>query len=396
MPSPRNPKSTSRTRDPRRLAYDLGRAFAAHTRMDQLVPFTVATCREVLDAEGAALMLLDKERDQLYFPHVADEDPEVAQRLAALRFPADRGVAGAVLRVGQSLRVDDAGHDQRFYSGIDSCTGLVTRALIGAPLIVYGEPYGVVEVINPRGRAHFDEEDLGLLEVIALSLAEAVERNEHEAAVGAADDESDESSRDEFRREGDFWSVRFAGKLVRLKHTKGVTYLALLLQNPGTDMHALDVASGMTAGTDSGSGSRSAAAVIGTEVGVQIGGPGDAGALLDARARAAYRERLEELRDELLEAEHINDAGRLEKVRAEMTVLEDELAGAFGLGGDRERRAASLTERARLNVTRAIRAVLRTVAQHHPELGAHLDRAVKTGTFCSYSPDPGLKIDWHF
>jgi hypothetical protein len=366
--------------------------------MEQLVPFTLAACREVLNAEGAALMLLDKERDQLYFPHVADEDPRVTERLAVLRFPADRGVAGAVLRVGQSLRVDDAAADARFYSGIDSCTGLVTRALIGAPLIVYGEPYGVVEVINPRGRAHFDEEDLGLLEVVASSLAEAVERAEREAAIGSADEVvTAEAAGDEFRREGEIWSVRFGGKVVRLKHTKGVTYLALLLKNPGQEMHALDVASGLTAGTDAGLGAvQQARAATQSEAGVRIGAPGDAGAALDARARAAYRERLEELRDELLEAEHMNDVGRVERVRAEMRMLEDELAGAFGLGGDRERRAVSLTERARLNVTRAIRAVLRTIGQHHPELGAHLDRAVKTGTFCSYSPDPGLRIDWHF
>jgi hypothetical protein len=360
-------------------------------RMEELVPFTVATCREVLNAEGAALMLLDKERDQLYFPHVADEDPAVAERLAALRFPADRGVAGAVLRIGQSLRVDDAAADARFYSGIDSCTGLVTRALIGAPLIVFGDPFGVVEVINPIGRAHFDEEDLGLLEVIASSLAEVVERAERDAAVGVAAAAAADPAGDEFRREGEIWSLRFAGKVVRLKHTKGVTYLALLLQNPHREMHALDVASGLTAGADAELGM----AVRG-EVGVRVGGPGDAGAILDARARAAYRERLEELRDELLEAEHMNDAGRVERARAEIVVLEDELAGAFGLGGDRERRAVSLTERARLNVTRAIRAVLRTIAQHHPELGKHLDRAVRTGTFCSYSPDPAVKIDWHF
>lgn len=384
---------TTRTRDPRRLAYELGRAFATHTRMEQLVPFTVATCREVLNAEGAALMLLDKERDQLYFPHVADADPAVAERLAALRFPADRGVAGTVLRIGQSLRVDDTAADGRFYSGIDSCTGLVTRALIGAPLIVYGAPYGVVEVINPVGRAHFDEEDLGLLEVIAASLAEAVERAEHhEVVVGATDiAPAAPASGDEFRREGEIWSVRFAGKLIRLKHTKGVTYLALLLQNPGQDMHALDVASGLHR-----EGDAPRAAAVRDELGMRVGGAGDAGAVLDARARAAYRERLDELRDELLEAEHMNDAGRIEHARAEMAALEDELAGAFGLGPERERRAVSLSERARLNVTRAIRAVLRTIAQHHPELGAHLDTAVRTGTFCTYSPDPGLKIDWHF
>ncbi|HEV3401165.1 MAG TPA: AAA family ATPase, partial [Acidimicrobiales bacterium] len=69
------------------------------------------------------------------------------------------------------------------------------------------------------------------------------------------------------------------------------------------------------------------------------------------------------------------------------------LAGALGLGG-RHRRAGSTSERARLAVTKAIRSTLRKLAQADPELGRHLERTVRTGTFCSYSPDPALGVEW--
>jgi hypothetical protein len=80
-------------------------------------------------------------------------------------------------------------------------------------------------------------------------------------------------------------------------------------------------------------------------------------------------------------------------LREEMEVLAGELARASGLGG-RARKAGSDAERARLNVTRALRAVIRKVASDCPVLGGHLDRSVQTGLFCAYEPDPGFPVEW--
>jgi hypothetical protein len=51
-------------------------------------------------------------------------------------------------------------------------------------------------------------------------------------------------------------------------------------------------------------------------------------------------------------------------------------------------------ERARVNVTRAIVSVLRRIEQHHPALGEHLAATVRTGAFCSYTPDPRVRVEW--
>ena len=51
-------------------------------------------------------------------------------------------------------------------------------------------------------------------------------------------------------------------------------------------------------------------------------------------------------------------------------------------------------ERARVNVTRAIATVLRRFAVHHPALAEHLAATIRTGTFCSYMPDPRLPLRW--
>src|SRR5919204_145316 len=118
---------------------------------------------------------------------------------------------------------------------------------------------------------------------------------------------------------------------------------------------------------------------------------GDAGELLDEAAKTSYRERIEELRAELEEAESWNDPERVAAAREELDFLSHELASAVGLGG-RGRKAASASERARVNVTRAIRSALKRIGENDAELGRRLEAAVKTGTFCSYRPVPGLEV----
>ncbi len=159
-----------------RLLYDLGCAFAARLELDELIPLVVGKCREVLDAEGAAVLLLDAERSELYFPYVAEEDPEVAGSLADLRLPADQGIAGAVLRSGEPARIDDASVDPRFYADIDRHTGLSTRSILCAPLPTQRGTLGVIEVVNRRGGGAFSDGDLSLLAALAGSVAVAIEK----------------------------------------------------------------------------------------------------------------------------------------------------------------------------------------------------------------------------
>jgi hypothetical protein len=54
----------------------------------------------------------------------------------------------------------------------------------------------------------------------------------------------------------------------------------------------------------------------------------------------------------------------------------------------------SSAERARVNITRAIKRALHTIDEHHPALGRHLAATIKTGAYCSYTPDTRLLITW--
>ena len=86
-------------------------------------------------------------------------------------------------------------------------------------------------------------------------------------------------------------------------------------------------------------------------------GSDGAGPTLDAEAKAAYRARLVDLREELAEAEDWHDPERIARLEAEQDALAHELGAALGIGG-RDRPSGSPSERARISATRAIRAAM--------------------------------------
>jgi hypothetical protein len=110
-------------------------------------------------------------------------------------------------------------------------------------------------------------------------------------------------------------------------------------------------------------------------------------------ARASYRRRLVDLRDELAEAAAYGDLGRTDRLRAEMEFLTEELASAMGIGGS-PRRVGGPSERARSAVTQNIRSALKRLVQALPVLDAPLARRIRTGAFCVYEPDPSRPVPW--
>lgn len=158
-----------------RLLHELGLAFASRTDLDDLCRLVTDKCAEVLRAEGASILLLDPESDELFFPYVSNTDPDVAARLRDMRFPASQGIAGHTLRHGRAIRVDDAATDPRSYRNVDAGSGVTTRNLLAAPLRAEHGPIGVLQVVNRCNGSRFDDADLEFLEAIAGSVAVAVE-----------------------------------------------------------------------------------------------------------------------------------------------------------------------------------------------------------------------------
>jgi hypothetical protein len=102
---------------------------------------------------------------------------------------------------------------------------------------------------------------------------------------------------------------------------------------------------------------------------------------------------LAELDADIDEADQPAEAERRERLLAERDALVAELSRAVGLGG-RDRHAVSASERARVSATRSIRSAMARISACSPALGSHLERTIRTGTFCVYLPDPRAPADW--
>jgi pimeloyl-ACP methyl ester carboxylesterase len=197
-----------------------------------------------------------------------------------------------------------------------------------------------------------------------------------------------------FSKEGEFWTIACQGEVFRLKDVRGLAYIAYLLGHPGEEFHVLSLAS-KVGGKQGGADElvEPATEEQATQSDLTVGRMGDAGEMLDAPAKAAYKRRTAELCEQLDEARELNQLELVDRLEDEIETLGRELSRAVGLGG-RDRRAASASERARINVTRAIKIALERIAEHNPALATLLTSSIRTGTFCSYTPDSRLPAFW--
>lgn len=320
-------------------------------------------CAELRDPEGAA------EIERLLEPY--------AERMVVVPGAAWLGPVSRALGLTALTRGDLDAAGAWIEQATTGATRLLARPLLGH-LALDAARLAVARGDGETARARADEAariaaDLGMpgLERRAQDLAAGpvstgsapADPNGAPARNGAAAAPPERG----LRRSGDHWTIACGGRTFTVRDMKGLHHLARLLTAPGLEVHALDMAG----------------------VPVASGGPaqdrGDAGAMLDPAAKEAYRRRIEELREELDEAERFHDVERADRAREELEFIGRELAAAVGLGG-RDRKAASASERARLNVTRAIKGAIDRIAAHDPELGEELRATVRTGTFCAYRP----------
>jgi len=290
--------------------------------------------------------------------------------LVAARFQSKALVAGARLAQGRvRLAKGDAADAERLCS---EAVRLWNE--VGAPFEAAHARIGLAGALRAGGSA-----DRAALEhQTARALLDRIEATRTvKPGAGEGPGGLDEpAAAHSFRREGDYWSIVFEGRTVRMRDLKGMRYLARLLAHPGREFHVLDLVAAEN---------EPAPLERGETAGPSRSALGDAGEMLDARAKDAYRRRLAEIEEDIEQARAFGDAERAAQADAERDFLVRELSHAVGLGG-RDRRAASASERARVAVTRAIRKAMGQIAQHHPQLGEHLDHAIRTGTSCSYVP----------
>jgi PAS domain S-box-containing protein len=133
--------------------------------LDALGPEILARTREVLDAEAAALLLIEDDGEL----SLISSDPVVAER-RPVRVAADAGIAGRVLATRSPVLL----HDPPASELADpSILDAGISSMLGVPLLAHEEVIGVIEV-GVRAPRRLGPEDVDLLRLTADRVALAI------------------------------------------------------------------------------------------------------------------------------------------------------------------------------------------------------------------------------
>jgi hypothetical protein len=106
----------------------------------------------------------------------------------------------------------------------------------------------------------------------------------------------------------------------------------------------------------------------------------------DDRAKKTYQRKIAELREEIQWCEENNDSTRAPALQKEYEDLVNHLASSLGLAGN-TRKINDPVDKARSAITWRIRNAIQKIEKENPDLARHLSLSIKTGIFCSYSPE---------
>ncbi len=144
------------------------------TDYDELLRAILDVARRVILAEAASLFFMNKETGALELAISSFEEGQFQQ--PDISVPRGRGIVGWVAKHAQSLLIPKAYEDPRFYKEADRQTGFRTRSILCAPLMHNGEVIGVLQILNPRDKESFDEQELEGFAAYANLTATAIEK----------------------------------------------------------------------------------------------------------------------------------------------------------------------------------------------------------------------------
>ena len=156
--------------DPLIALVKIGQAVAAEKNIDTLIKTIAEETKTALNADRCTVFLYDKEKHELYSKVATGLDD-----FRELRIPADTGLAGHVVKTGETINIKDAYEDKRFNKDVDKKTGYRTKTILCMPIKNFNqEIIGVFQVLNKFDET-FTIDDEDLLVAIASSAGISLE-----------------------------------------------------------------------------------------------------------------------------------------------------------------------------------------------------------------------------
>ena len=155
--------------DPLVSLVKISRSITALTDIDEVLKVIAEETKNAMHADRCTVFLLDKDSDELW--------SKVAIGVGSneIRFPANKGLAGYVVKTGETVNITDAYADSRFNPEVDNETGYKTKTILCMPITNNNhEIIGAFQVLNKIDGV-FTKNDEDLLVAIGGSASIALE-----------------------------------------------------------------------------------------------------------------------------------------------------------------------------------------------------------------------------
>ena len=154
--------------------FRIARAMYQYRGLDQRLALITREVQDLLQIEGAMVILLDEANQEFFFREAVFDKTETGTNFKEIRYPVDKGIAGLVYRTGKPQIVQDAYKSPYFIREIDRQAKYRTRNMADVPLEIQGRMIGVLCAVNKK-EGDFDQSDIEVLTTIGNLVALPIE-----------------------------------------------------------------------------------------------------------------------------------------------------------------------------------------------------------------------------
>ena len=160
-------------------------ALPEHPGLEDLMNFISKEVKELMNTEGAVILLYDEIKNDLFFSGASYDNQDTEERARQFRFSLDAVMAGKIIRTGEPILENDPEKLMNGFSERDRKMGYDTRSLLEVPIKSEGRIIGVLCAINKK-QNRFDQNDMELMMMIAGTCAISIENARFSEALKEA------------------------------------------------------------------------------------------------------------------------------------------------------------------------------------------------------------------
>jgi signal transduction histidine kinase len=150
---------------------EISRELSSTLDLENLLGRIMRSAVDIIGTEAGSLLLMDENTGQLIYRVVEGG----MQNLVGTRLSPGIGATGQAVEAKEPVIVNSVLQDQSIIDEADTGTVIDTQSLLAVPMLIQDEAIGVLEVINRKDQAPFDDDDASLLATFASQAAIAID-----------------------------------------------------------------------------------------------------------------------------------------------------------------------------------------------------------------------------